>query len=276
MSSSDDDTGNANPAATHRNATPLEQWRTRCLSTLSGHTCENDLFNHALGLVQEMGFDFLGFGIQLQALISLKTLVKHMMSYLDPEAAEPNKTILLFDNHPPEAMAIFKKEFSKEDPLIRHAKTSTELLVWSESLFAKQPERWALMQGAGLKFGLSQSSRSASGSAALTNISRREKEITRSEVEEKRMKIGILAGILHAEMEIILMRNLYQTMPALSDLDRSILRWSARGKTAKEIAIILEVKERVITTRKGVITQALDAKTFAQAMLIAYSLGLMV
>jgi DNA-binding CsgD family transcriptional regulator len=159
--------------------------------------------------------------------------------------------------------------------LIRHAKSSVEMLIWSAEVFSEVPSLWSFMQASGLKAGLSQPSRSGSGSIALINLSRKALEISERELTEKRVKISILASILHAEMEIILMKKLFHVMPTLSNLDRSILRWTARGKTAKEIAIILDTKERSVTNRKLVITRSLDAKTFAQAMLIAYSLGFM-
>jgi LuxR family transcriptional regulator, quorum-sensing system regulator SolR len=263
-----------NLEAVHGNS--IEKWREDCLNFLSSHTSEIELFDQALILTQRLDFDYLGFGIQLQALVSLKNLVAHLMSYLDFEIADPNKTILLFDNHPPEVMQIFKTKYSKTDPLIRHAKKSTELLVWSDKVFSEEPGRWALMQEYGLKYGLSQPSRSRTGSVAMAHFTRKANEIMPSELAEKRIKIGILTSVLHAEMEIILMKKFFDELPTLSDLDKSILRWTARGKTATEIAQILGVKERAITTRKTVIAKALNAKTFAQAMLIAYSLGFMV
>lgn len=253
----------------------INEWSRSCLTRLSQHSCEKDLFNEAVMLTQELGFDYLAFGIQLQAPVTLKTLVTHAISFLDPEIADPNKTIVLLDNNPPGAMEIFKANYAKTDPLIRHARTSTEILVWTDEVFLDQCDRWALMQEIGIRNGLSQPSRSHTGSIAVANYSRKEGRITASELAEKIVRITTLTRTLHAEIEILLMNKLIPKLPTFSELDRAILRWTALGKTASEIAQILELKERAITTRKSCITQKLSAKTFAQAMLIAYSLGLM-
>jgi LuxR family quorum-sensing system transcriptional regulator SolR len=253
----------------------LESWNQKCLSMLSGHDDEHSIFKQAVLLANELGFDYLGFGIQLQGPVSLRDLIHHLMSYLDIEIAEPNKTIVLLDNHPPGAMEIFKKRFSQTDPLIKHARTSTEIVVWNDKLFAGQGDRWKLMNGIGMCHGLSLPSRSRTGSVALANFSRRENDITPEELAAKKINIGILTGILHAEVEIKLLNKLLPEVPDFDDLDRAILRWTARGKTATEIAQIMNIKERGITARKAAITEKLQAKTFAQAMLIAFSLGLM-
>jgi DNA-binding CsgD family transcriptional regulator len=253
----------------------IGEWREDCLCRLSRHGNENALFDEALALTKELGFDYLGFGIQLNTVVNLSTLVKHVLSYLDRHVADPNKSIVLFDNHPPGVMEIFKKEFAHDDPLIKHARRSIEILVWSDAVFADQPTRMDLMRRFGLAHGLSQPSRSQTGSVALANFTRTLGEISVEELNAKRPKISMLTSIFHTELEAILMQKFAPPLPQLSSEDKAILRWAALGHPASEIATILGMKERAVTLRKKTMAQELHARNFAQAMLIAASLNLL-
>lgn len=251
----------------------VEEWRKICQDTLSTHTNADELFQQATVLTHMLGFDYLGFGIQMQGRISARDLANHSIAHLNPDLVDPNKTALLFNNQPTGAMRAWKTDYAKNDPLVKHARTSLDLLVWDAALFSEPPqtERWAGLIEFGMAIGVSQPSRTPTGSVALANISRGTTPITPDEVAQKRVRISLFVTILHTEMEKIISAILLPVLPVFTETEKEILKMSAIGKKNHEISDILSISEPMIKKHKTAITTALGANNFTQATFMAFS-----
>ena len=71
----------------------IEEWRDHCLDLLSSQNCEKDVFNQGVTLARQLGFNFFGTGIQLQAFVSAEKLSTESISSLHYEVADPKAVV---------------------------------------------------------------------------------------------------------------------------------------------------------------------------------------
>jgi LuxR family transcriptional regulator, quorum-sensing system regulator SolR len=178
-------------------------------------------------LTKALGFDFWCYG---QA--SYQNLAKH--------------NVTLHNNYPPAWRQRYQeKQYASVDPVIAQGLHCSKSFVWNDALYAETPELWNEARTFGLNKGWSQSARHANPSTVgILSLVRREKSISSAEVEDKQRQLHWLAHVVHAKMSALQAKK---TQLTLTERELLVMRWTANGKTASEIADILMIKERAVT-----------------------------
>lgn len=121
------------------------------------------------------------------------------------------------------------------DPAIRNSAASEAPQLWSDQLFAPTPRLWSEAQAAGLRHGWTQSSLDCIGVGSILSLSRSAEPITSSEIRHKEASVRELVEFAHAAQA-----ELAPTVN-LTTQQREVLRWTADGKTAQQIADQLHI-----------------------------------
>lgn len=168
------------------------------------------------------------------------------------------------------------KNYLLRDPIIRHGLNCSRLAVLDEAFFQKDPQFWQSAHEHGLCYGVSQSTRGFDGTTYILAICREEEPVSAAEVEA----IGEpFAHLLHMMAnlleEVIGFPHRQQDTPVLSKREVEVLRWTADGKTASEIAMILNISERTVNFHINNSIQKLNAVNKTQALVKAVVLNLL-
>lgn len=151
---------------------------------------------------------------------------------------------LMLGNLPREWQSMYQsKNYAAIDPVIQYGLHTSKPLVWSEALFEKTPAYWEDALTFGLDVGWSQSARDANTTTVgVFSLIRKQKEISPDELSSKQCAMHWLAHTLHHKVTRL------QNKPIeLTPREVSVMRWTADGKSANEIADIMSIKERTVT-----------------------------
>lgn len=162
-------------------------------------------------------------------------------SYVLSLAPVSNRKVLVLSNYPRRCQQRYADGgFVAVDPSVRHGLTWPQPLVWSDAFFAPTPDLWEEAKGEGLRIGWAQASHDGLGARGLLSLARSGDALSTAELQEKDVR---LRWIVHAG-QMALSRPLRQRYVGLSPAplttrELEVLRWTADGKTAGEIADIL-------------------------------------
>jgi LuxR family quorum-sensing system transcriptional regulator SolR len=236
----------------------LEPWKQDLMHSFKPIKCEQQVLAMAAELARGLGFDYCTHG--LRAPIPLTR----------PKTA-------MYSNYPLAWQAIYQeKQYLVIDPTVQQAIHSLAPVFWSDSLFASTPELWEEAQSFGLRAGLAQICRDASGMISLLVLARSGESVNAAEWQTKASHILWLAHAVHLSMTRIVAPKL---MPALAvELSRretEVLRWTGDGKTSGEIADILQLSERTVNFHISKAIAKLRVNNKTAAVLQASMLGLL-
>lgn len=142
-----------------------------------------------------------------------------------------------------------KNHYSSIDPIVAHCHHSILPIVWDSKTFAKAPALWHALEEQGLQHGWSQPARDPNGqSVSMLSMARSHCQISAFELYEH---LGYAVFISHALHSLAMQRLCNQhpqcvNVTHLSPREIEVLRWSADGKTASDIATILNLSERTV------------------------------
>ncbi|NBA96476.1 LuxR family transcriptional regulator [Pseudomonas sp. R5(2019)] len=215
----------------------MELWTEDQLKQLMDTKNPEASFAFALSMAKQLGFEFMAFGMRTQV-------------------ATMHPKVVIFNNYPSEWMnTYYAKNYITIDPVVIHCHTSLMPLLWSDETFKEAPAFWQEAQSHGLKFGWSQSARDYRGCESILSVARSEPPVSPQEFYEKSPHTVWLCNILHTLMSSHVSLNPEETAH-LSEREIEVLKWSAMGKTAADIAIILRLSERTVNFHvKGAISK---------------------
>lgn len=193
---------------------------------------EHDLqavFEIALNLTREIGFEFCA-------------LTMNAHSHHHPKRA------LRINNYSSDWNEKYEtSNYVALDPIVQHCNQSVIPIVWNDQVFANTPAYWEDVQNQGMLHGISQSVHDPRGVCSILSLSRSHEPISGSELYEKAAHIIWLCHALHtAVVEQLLRDSPFRTCGSLSPRETEVLKWSAEGKTASDIAAILSLSERTV------------------------------
>lgn len=237
----------------------MDAWREDRFNALLNIESEQELFGQVAGMARAMGFEYCAYGIQMPVPVS-----------------RPN--IALFNNYSDRWRECYDtRSYLKIDPTVQHALKSTLPVVWSNQLFAPAQEMWEEARGHGLRFGWAQASRDANGAVGLLTLARSAEQLSDAELAANQAKMSWLTQYAHAAMARLLTPKLApETQIAMTAREKEVLRWTAEGKTAYEIAQILSVSERTVNFHVNNVVAKLQTSNKTQAAVKAAVLGLLV
>lgn len=233
-------------------------WRGESLEALLKAKSEQEIFDHVSRLAQQIGFEYCAYGIQVPVPVS-----------------RPGVTML--NNYSPKWQADYvARNYVQVDPTVQHALKSNLPVIWSNELFASVPEFWEEARRHGLHHGWAQSARDANGAVGLLTFARSAEALSSTELDQHQPAMVWLAHGVHAAMSRILVPRLApETRSSLTAREKEVLRWTAEGKTAYEVAQILAVSERTIIFHINNVVQKLGASNKTHAAVKAMALGLL-
>ena len=204
-------------------------WRNTRLPKLEGENEVTSIFEMARNHTFELGFQFCSFTMSSQ-LPDNHTKPIHLNSY-------PNEW-----NH------VYKQaHFFDLDPIVAHCKRSVLPIVWEKKAFVTAPNLWELARSHGVHRGWTQAVHDFQGVFSMLTLSRGQGEVSPEELYEKAGQVLWLCHAMHA----VVARKFAEgpgIKPAskLTPRETEILKWSAMGKTASDIATILCLSERTV------------------------------
>ncbi|MGL4575215.1 MAG: autoinducer binding domain-containing protein [Burkholderiaceae bacterium] len=234
-------------------------WQDKSVQKWVSAQSEDALFEHAAARAAQLGFEYCAYVARVPVPV---TQPRH----------------LFFSNTPRPWHERYRIEHLWEsDPMFAQAQRTSLPVVWTDLLFEQAPEFAAAAREHGLVFGWSQLCIDALGARAVVSFMRSQGELTDAELTEKNESMAWTAQVLHAAMMMLDRAHFPVQQPAepLSYREREVLRWTADGKTAAEVAEILVITERTVNFHINRCIEKLKVNNKLAATVRAAMLGLL-
>ena len=146
----------------------------------------------------------------------------------------------------------WKKNYSENnyvdiDPLIKHGMKTMMPLDWDYKIFRGLGPLCDDAYQYGVHYGWTQSVKLREGIIGWFTVSRADIEFSKSEIKEKTSLLIWFNHTVQIGLSKFLLPEVTKILDVcLTNREAEILRWTADGKTAHEIAIILNISERTI------------------------------
>lgn len=185
---------------------------------------------------------------------------------------------LRINNYPKELNQLYEKQsYSKIDPVIAHCNHSMLPIVWTEDVFSQTLPLWDDQQKYGLRHGWSQSfHHEATGQCSTLSLVRKNGLLSPLELYEH------FGYMFYATSQLSdLFARTLPTVPKkpqhphLSPRELEVLKLSALGKTAYEIARILSLSERTVNYHVQNVIIKLNVCNKMSAVIAACRYGLL-
>lgn len=164
------------------------------------------------------------------------------------------------------------------DPMVEYAKQGELALTWSPELFQRETLN-SLRKAArtyGFSHGWVQPLRAAHGCFGMLMLARRQAALTSAELREKQALMQWMAQVAHTVLFRVLYARQCEALSAkLTEREIELLQQAADGKTAADMARILDVRERTANFHIANAIQKLGATNKTQAVALAMRLGLL-
>ena len=209
----------------------MEIWKETQLRKLATESNIEIAYKIALNLFNNMGYEYCAFSITSHSTTQRFDSVN-------------------LNNYPHDWNTQYEKNhYSSIDPIVAHCHHSILPIVWNRKTFAKAPALWSALQEQGLQHGWSQPAHDANGPAiSMLSLARSHCQVSSFELYEHLGYAVFISHTLHA----LAMHKLSSQHPPcisvthLSPREIEVLKWSADGKTASDIATILSLSERTV------------------------------
>lgn len=132
------------------------------------------------------------------------------------------------------------------DPTVLNGARSEAPQIWRKQLFEQVPQMWEEAQAAGLRHAWTQSSLDCVGVGGVLTLSRSAEPITAQELQDKGPRMRNLVQIAHKALSRAMAQRHETPAVSLTDREKEILRWTADGKTAGQIAIGLALSVNTV------------------------------
>ncbi|WP_223485857.1 autoinducer binding domain-containing protein [Pseudomonas sp. A-RE-19] len=206
----------------------MKVWKESQLTQLSYAQKIETAYELSLNFVKNLGFNFCAFSITSQ----LRGI--------------PRDTIHL-NNYPLEWNTTYEQEhFSEVDPILAHCNHSELPILWQENVFATAPMQWQTQKKMGLQYGWSQSVHDQSGLCSMLSLARSHCPISAYDLYKNLGYALFIGRHLHQLVAKDLPVPPKPNTVHLSSREVEVLKYSADGKTACEIAIILSLSESTV------------------------------
>lgn len=169
-----------------------------------------------------------------------------------------------------------EKRYITRDPIIQHCWSSQLPIIWNPDSFEKNSgfQRDLLMYD--IHYGWSQASHSSNGIIGMLSISRKTQAIDEIEILEKSYPLNLLCHYMHSVAEKDYLNSyLNIVQQELTNRERAIIRFTANGRSSKDIAYLLGIKERTVNFHINNINRKLNVTNKRTAVAYASLLGLL-
>ncbi|MWB60464.1 transcriptional regulator SdiA [Pseudomonas aeruginosa] len=199
--------------------------------------------------VRRLGFDYYAYG------------VRHTIPFTRPKTE-------VHGTYPKAWLERYQMQnYGAVDPAILNGLRSSEMVVWSDSLFDQSRMLWNEARDWGLCVGATLPIRAPNNLLSVLSVARDQQNISSFEREEIRLRLRCMIELLTQKLTDLEHPMLMSNPVCLSHREREILQWTADGKSSGEIAIILSISESTVNFHHKNIQKKFDApnKTLAAA-----------
>ena len=220
---------------------------------------EAELCSNTLKRIEEYGFDFFFFRM-IPRLGNITTNSKVITNY-------PNDYVERYETG----------HLSQRNPLVVHCQLSIAPIIWSSEVFRENPDLWKATQTCGLAYGWSQSVHDPNGVVSMLSLARKDPPVSQDEFSGKAANVLWLCNQLHSAMleRCHLRHRLAINIIRLSEREIEVLKWTAEGKIASDIAMILSLSTRTVNFHISGAMKKLGASNKTSAVVMAARFGLL-
>lgn len=173
--------------------------------------------------VRRLGFDYYAYG------------VRHTIPFTRPKTE-------VHGTYPKAWLERYQMQnYGAVDPAILNGLRSSEMVVWSDSLFDQSRMLWNEARDWGLCVGATLPIRAPNNLLSVLSVARDQQNISSFEREEIRLRLRCMIELLTQKLTDLEHPMLMSNPVCLSHREREILQWTADGKSSGEIAIILSI-----------------------------------
>lgn len=179
-------------------------------------------------------------------------------------------------NYPNELVEFYKSiQGSLKNPIVSHCQRSIDPIIWDASIFQAIPELWKQTRAHGLNYGWSQAVHDTQGRTSILSMARGSPVITKEEFDEKAADVLWLCNQLHGA--VFAQRSSEQKPQALLEplslREAEVLRWTAQGKTASDVGMILGLTTRTVNFHISSAIRKLGTSNKTSAVVLATQRG---
>jgi DNA-binding CsgD family transcriptional regulator len=207
----------------------MKSWQEDLLHLVSNKVpYEREIFKCVEGAALALGFEHVAYGFR------------------SPTPFSKPKIVLL-NNYPAAWQERYDQaRYLEIDPTVAHGRRSQEPIFWTDQLFASTQVLWDEARGHGLRVGWAKSTLDVLGAGGMLTLSRSREPLSPEELEAKQQKMYWLVQVAHLAFSRSLRGNQTNESHNLSDRELEVLKWSADGKSAQDIAEILNVSKNTV------------------------------
>jgi LuxR family transcriptional regulator len=159
------------------------------------------------------------------------------------------------------------------DPTVRWARTSMKPFVWDDAFFAQAPQMWDEARAFGLRYGWGQASFAPNGAVGLVSLGRSNEPIGCLELRRKEPALRSLVNAAHEALSARIDKTRLQLTGDLTKQEVEMLRWTADGKSAPQLAEIAELSVNTVEWHLKNAQGKLNAGSRAATVARATALG---
>ncbi len=236
----------------------MRTWQEELLQITEPACSETEVFARIELAAKSMGFDHCAYGLRVPWPLT-------------------NPKILMMNNY----SSVWQKRYAEAgylliDPTVQHGRQSQTPLVWTEDVFAGSRQLWEDARAHGLSVGWAQSSLDSNGVGGMLSLARSHDLLTPKELRAKENQMHWLVNIAHLTLSRFLIEKSTQSQNiGLTPREVEVLKWTADGKSAQEIADILNVTKHVIDFHIKNAIHKLQTANKSAAVVKAAMLGLL-
>lgn len=207
----------------------MKNWQEDLLDLVADKgACERELFRRVEDAALALGFEHVAYGFQAPT------------SFSRPK-------ITLLNNYPVSWQERYAQAgYLQVDPTVAHGRRSQEPIIWTDQVFVDAMGLWDEARAHGLTVGWAQSSLAVLGAGGMLTLSRSCESLTPQELEAQQQKMRWLVQVAHQMFSRLLRCNQTNGSCSLSARELEVLKWSADGKSAQDIADILNLSKNTV------------------------------
>jgi LuxR family transcriptional regulator len=164
-------------------------------------------------------------------------------------------------------------QYLRIDPSVQQARSSMRPMVWDDAFFRDAPQLWDEARAFGLRHGWAQASFAPNGAVGLLSLGRSNEPLGCLELRRKEPILRSLVNATHAAMSEYVGRRPPQLAGRLTSKETEMLRWTADGKSAPQVAAITALSLNTVEWHLKNAALKLGAGTRAAAVARAVAIG---
>lgn len=180
------------------------------------------------------------------------------------------------NNYPNELIEYYTSiSHTLKNPLVTHCQRSIDPVIWDDSVFQSTPQLWEQTKAHGLNHGWSQAVHDNKGMTSMLSLARTSLSITSEEFDEKAADVLWLCNQLHRAMFSLLSQDQQEPtcIEHLSLRETEVLKWTAQGKTASDVGMILGLTTRTVNFHISSAIRKLGTSNKTSAVVLATQRG---